>query len=241
MYLWKCWRDTRGSFFIFLGALLAAGAYGAYVKFDPFGAIAAKPMESRFVWQGLANVLLNMTVELVPVAGFILGALGVGMEFEKGTADFLLTRPRARRRFLWTSWGLGAAQMIALALLSLAGNWLTRNASSPTVFGLGSVNVRLLAAMSVLALLCYTVTCLMTTLARNSRNGTALALVAISAYTALYWWLRLWYEIKIPIFWDLLERAARTAEFPFTAVVGWLTVCLALMFVAQFRLDRAEV
>lgn len=242
MYLWKCWRDTLGTFFIFLGALLAVGAYGAYVKFDPVGWIAAKPPESRFVWQGLANVLLNMTVELAPLAGFFLGALGVGVEFEKGTADFLLTRPRARRHFLWTSWGLGAAQMIALVLLSLAANWLTRNASSPTVFGLGSVNVRLLAAMSVFALLFYSLTYLMTTLARSSRNGTALALVAFSAYAGLYWWLRLWYEIKIPVFWDLLERAFLSAAgFSLTPVAGWLTVCLALMLVAQFRLDRAEI
>ncbi len=239
MYLWKCWRDTRGSFFTLLGALLAVGAYCAYVKFDPFGWIAAKPLESRFLWQSLATALLNITVELVPAAGLFLGALGVGVEFEKGTADFLLTRPRSRRYFLWTSWGLGAAQMVVLVLVSNL--FQLARLGSRRVEGPGDF-LRSLAALCTLALLCYSVTYVMTTLARNSRNGTALAILAFSAYEGLYAWLRFWYGIYIPFFVNLFESAFHTtAGFSFAPVAGWLSVCLALMLVAQFRMERAEV
>jgi hypothetical protein len=239
MYLWKCWRDTRGSFFTLLGALLAVGAYCAYVKFDPFGWIAAKPLESRFLWQSLATALLNITVELVPAAGLFLGALGVGIEFEKGTADFLLTRPRPRAYFLWTSWALGAAQMVVLVLVGslfrLAG------LASHRVDGLGDFP-RSLVAWCTLALLFYTLTYLMTTLARNGRNGTALAIAAFGAYEGLWAWLRFWYDIHIPFFLYLFEQALRPADdFSFTSVAGWLTVCLALMLMAQYRFDRTEV
>ncbi len=239
MYLWKCWRDTRSPFLVFLGALLAVGAYCACVKFDPFGWIAAKPLESRVVWQFSADALLGTMLGVVPAAGLVLGALGVGMEFEKGTADFLLTRPRSRRYFLWTSWGLGAAQMVVLVLVSnlfrLAGLG-SRRVQGPGDF------LRPLVALCTLALLFYSLTYLMTTLARNSRNGTALALAVFACYEGLWAWLRFWYDIHIPFFVDLWQRSFHSAAgFSLTPVAGWLTVCLALMLVAQFRLERAEV
>lgn len=240
MYFWKCWRDTRNSFFTFLGALLAAGALAVCVKSDPFGWIAAKPMESRLLWQTLATALLNTAVYTVPFAGgLFLGALGVGMEFEKGTADFLLTRPRTRRYFLWTSWGLGATQMGVLVLVGslfrLAGLGFR------PLNGLGDY-FRLFAAMYTLALLCYTVTYLMTTLARNGRNGTAFAILAVVAYEGLYAWLRYWYNIRIPFFANLLDSAYLSAAgFSLAPVAGWLTVCLTLVLVAQSRFERAEV
>jgi ABC-type transport system involved in multi-copper enzyme maturation permease subunit len=240
MYLWKCWRDTRSSFFAFLSTLLAAGAYAAYVKFDPFGWIAAKPMDSRILWQSLATGLLDTTVLFVPLAGgLFLGALGVGMEFEKGTADFLLTRPRTRRYFLWTSWGLGAAQIVVLMLVGCLFR-LARLGLRP-IEGPGDF-LRSLVALCTLALFCYTVTYLMTTLSRNSRNGTALAILAITGYEGLYAWLHFWYGIEIPFFGHLLKRDSHTAAgFSLAFVAGWLAVCLALMLVAQLRFERAEV
>lgn len=240
MYLWKCWRDTRGTFFTLLAAVLAVGAFGGYVALDPFGWIAAKPLESRVVWQGSTGALVATLIGLVPFAGFFLGALGVGLEFEKRTADFLLTRPRSRRYFLWTSWGLGAAQMIALVLLSLAGIWLTRFASSP------KLSARVFAAMCVVALIIYSVTYLMTTLARNSRHGTSLGVAVFIGYSGLYVWVRLWYDTEIPlpwIPWELTFGSFRGAGalFPITAMIGWLIVCLALTLAAQLVFERAEV
>ena len=238
MYLWKCWRDTRSAFFAFLGAVLAVGAFGGYVALDPFGWIAAKPLESRAVWQFSADALLGTMLGALPAAGLWLGALGVGTEFEKGTADFLLTRPRSRGTFLWASWGLGAAQMVALVLVS---NLCQLAALGPhRVEGLGDF-LRSLVALSTEALVYYSLTYLMTTLARNSRNGTAFAVAVIVGYAGLYTWLKLWYDTRIPFFLELSLRSSHSGvDFSLT-VAGWLAVCLALAVVAQFSFERAEI
>jgi len=239
MYFWKCWRDTRGTLFALLGAVLAVGAFGAYVALDPLGWLAAKPLDARILWQYSSVALLGTMLGTAPVAGFWLGALGVGAEFEKGTADFLLTRPRARGYFLWASWAVGAAHMAALVLAAHVAQ-LTR--SDPRAFGSLWVFLRSLAALGTLALLFYTLTYLMTTLAGNSRHGIALTLGVIIVYEGLWMWLRFWYDINIPFFFDLWRAASPTSTSSLLPLVaGWLAVCLALMLAAQFRFERAEV
>lgn len=239
MYLWKCWRDTRGTFFTLLGAVLAVGAFGAYVALDPFGWIAAKPLEARTVWQFSADALLRMLLGVIPLAGFALGALGVGLEFEKGTADFLLTRSRPRWYLLWTSWGLGAAQMVVLVLVTNL--FQLARLGSHRVEGLGDF-LRPLVAFCTLGLVYYSVTYLMTTLARNGRNGTALALGVMVAYFTLFVTLREWYDTHIPFFEELVLRTFDAdAAAGFSLEAGWLAVCLALTLVAQFSFERAEV
>ena len=235
MYLWKCWRDTRSAFLGIVAGLLAVGIFGAYVQFDPFGWIAAKPESSRLLWHVVSDALGASLRELIPIAGFILGAMGVGVEFERGTADFLLTRPRSRRAFLWTSWCAGAAQILTLVPLALAITWLTRPdfpAARPGLFS------RVPLAMGTVALLIYSLTYLMTTLARNSRNGIGLSVAAITGYTFLHMWLILWRGITVPIIWELPEHPDRLDAGVW---FGWLAVCLTLMVVTQFRFERAEV
>jgi hypothetical protein len=239
MYLWKCWRDTRSAFRGFVAGLLAVGIFCMYVQFDPFGWIAAKPESSRLLWHMMSDALGAQLSKMIVIAGFILGAMGVGVEFERGTADFLLTRPRSRRSFLWTSWCLGAAQILTLVLLAHAITWLTRpdfSAARPGLVSRDSLGI------CTVALFTYSLTYLMTTLARNSRNGTGLSLAAITAYTGLHAWLRFWHGITIPLFFDLFERPDRVdAGVWFGSLLGWLAVGLALMVVAQFRFERAEV
>jgi hypothetical protein len=239
MYLWKCWRDTRSAFLGIVACLLAIGIFGAYVQFDPFGWIAARPESSRLLWHVVCDALGASLMELIAVAGLILGAMGVGVEFERGTADFLLTRPRSRRSFLWTSWCLGAAQILTLVPLALAANWLTRpdlTAARPGLFP------RVPLAMCAVALLIYSLTYLMTTLARNSRNGIGLSVAALTGYTLLHVWLILWHGITVPLVWELPQRPDRLdAGVWFGFLLGCLAVCLTLMAATQFRFERAEV
>jgi len=235
MYLWKCWRDTRSAFLGIVACLLAVGIFGAYVQFDPFGWIAANPESSRLLWHVMSDALGASLKGVIPIAGLILGAMGVGVEFERGTADFLLTRPRSRRSFLWTSWCLGAAQILTLVPLALAINWLTRPDFAADRPGLFS---RVPLAICTVALLVYSLTYLMTTLARNSRNGIGLSVAAITGYTFLHMWLILWHGITVPIIWELPAHPDRLDAGVW---FGWLVVCLTLMVVTQFRFERAEV
>ncbi len=238
-YLWKCWRDTRSTFLVLLGAILAIGALGLYVAADPFGWIAAKPPAVRAAWQTTVGALVITTLGAIPLAGFVLGAFGVGMEFEKRTADFLLTRPHSRRYFLWASWIVGASQMVSLML---AGHLAQLSRKNPNPFADMSVFLRSLLVNSVIALVVFSVTYLMTTLALNSRNGTSLAVLTVLAYMGLHVWLRLWYDVVIPTPWESLGRAGRGEQpLPFLGMAGWLAVCGACVLLAQFRLERTEV
>jgi hypothetical protein len=161
------------------------------------------------------------------------------MEFEKRTADFLLTRPRSRRYFLWASWAVGAAEMVFLVVV---GHLAQLSRKSPNPFAESSVLLRSLVVQSVIALVFFSVTYLMTTLALNSRNGTSLAVLTVIAYLGLHLWLRLWYDVVIPTPWDSLGRAGRgEMPLPILGVAGWLTVCVVFVLVAQFRIERTEV
>jgi ABC-type transport system involved in multi-copper enzyme maturation permease subunit len=240
MYLWKCWQDTRGTFLTVLGALLATGAFIAYVAFDPLGWIAAKPFDLQLKWQFAAETLQGLSLGVLPVSGLVLGALGVGTEFERRTADFLLTRPRSRRYVLWVSWGMGAAQMVALVLVNNLLRLARVGSGRYRVDSLGDFFFPV-AALSTLALVYYSLAYLMTTLARNGRNGIGLALAVMAGYTTLFLILREWYDTQIPFFVQLFARTFRpNADFPLSMVAGWLAVCLAMAVAAQFRFERAE-
>ena len=266
MHLWKCWRDTRSLFLIILSAVLVVGACDLCVAFDPFGWIAAQPSDVQVRWQMTAQALLGTMLLALPFAGLVLGALGVGAEFERGTADFLLTRPRSRRHLLWTSWALGAAQIALLVLVSnlfrLApigsgrqgvgslGDFLRpptvhRSVTLPHRYPVGSLEDFLgpVLVLCTMALVFYSLTYLMTTLARNGRNGTALALAVMVAYGSLFATLLKWYDIRIPFFpADLIQLAFPAIDSSSLAIVaGWLAVCLALTLVAQFSFERAEI
>lgn len=242
-YLWKCWRDSRSAFLFVLTAMLANSALGLYAAYDPFGWIAAKEEWPRTLWLTTTQALMLTMVGLVPVAGFVLGAVGVGTEFERRTADFLLTRPRSRRSMLWISWALGAAQMVALVILSILLVRITGHQ------GAAVKNIRGMVGMCIVALVIYSVTYLMTTLSRSSRHGLSLGLLAFIAYTGLGVWLQLWYEIKIPNMWDMVFSSGRrevldagfASDLPVSAWFGWLAVCLAMVLASQWRFERAEV
>ena len=241
MYLWKCWRDTRSTFLFVLTTILANSALGLFVHFDPFGWIAAKAEWPRTLWTTTTQALMLTMVGLTPVAGFVLGALGVGTEFEGRTADFLLTRPRSRRSLLWTSWAFGAAEMAALVILSITMVWIGHIRGA-------AVNIRGMVGMSIVALVIYSITYMMTTLTCSSRHGVSLGMLIFMAYTGLGVWLQLWYEIKIPNMWDMVFSSGRrevmsagfAGDLPVPAWFGWLAVCLLFTFVAQLAFERQE-
>lgn len=274
MYLWKCWRDTRSTFLVLLGATLAIGVFGVYVYFilgagdaervivgahgsthtvqvgveqlhviapipagahaDRYRRLTTRPDSSAVMWRAAAQSMMLSLVGIAPLAGFLLGSLGVGVEFEKRTADFLLTRPRSRRYFLWNSWGLGMVQMLALTLLVLIANWLAPFRFSPPR------SLHTVVSISIIAMVIYSVTYLTTTLARSSRNGLALSLLVFTAYGGVCVWLRYWSDIQIPIIFELLASGGRRGA-DIGIVIGWLVVALVSMLAAQFAFERQEV
>lgn len=246
MYLWKCWRDNRSTFLLVVAAVAACGAFGLFVRYDPFGWIAAKAEWPRSLWHATAQAMMLTMVGSMPIAGFVFGSNGVGAEFERRTADFLLTRPRSPRYLLWTNWSVGAAMMIALVTLSVLITWMARYEYQ----GGPARTARGLVGMWIVALTIYSVTYLMTTLARNCRNGVGLGVLVFCAYTGLYVWLKLWFAVEIPFVFQLtfssgrggfeVEDASTFLNAANIAILGWLAVCVILTYIAQFVFERQE-
>jgi ABC-type transport system involved in multi-copper enzyme maturation permease subunit len=126
VFFWNCWLKNRFRLvaYLVLGCALMLLAtlpvtmksvHGHWVWVHP--KTAADAMD---VWRfGIEHVAL-VTIFLLLFSAADLGSLGVGESSARKEYDFLLTRPRPRRHFVWTAWLAGFTQLCLLALFSLA-------------------------------------------------------------------------------------------------------------------------
>jgi hypothetical protein len=59
------------------------------------------------------------------------GQTGLGRHFHQNAGDFLFTRPRSRRYFVWSEWGFG--MLSAMLLTAILGLWFLVGGHLPTV------------------------------------------------------------------------------------------------------------
>lgn len=113
MYIWKCWRDTRWFFVVFI-------------------LIAAFPMSfEAFVTRGDTAILDAGSIAvqscfslIVTAAAYALATICAIQEFTNKTAHFLFTKPRSRAYFVWMSWLIGFSELIVVAGVNLFVGWL---------------------------------------------------------------------------------------------------------------------
>lgn len=196
---------------------------------------------SKAIWEQTADVILRTGVLLVPLAGFILGALGVGAEFDRGTIPFLLTRPRTRAHYLWQSWLVSAAEMTVLVAISIL-LFTTRIqfTSRPPAWSAEDF-FRTVAAMLVPAGVIFCTTFSFTVFLRKEQHGTNAAVAAIFSYSGLFVIIKLLFNVRLPIFWELYASAFGRSALPTLSVVSWMGVALILLFASHFSFQRAEV
>ncbi len=229
MYLWKCWRETKGAFLVFLTALGITGIF--------YFSVAYKWLRGAALEQA-ADSVLGMFLFLMPLTGFVLGALGIGQEFSMHTLPFLLTRPRGRAYFIWASWGAGALEVLIL-WLAFALLMVFRPAMPhyPVMLYTPQGALSLFVRVGVLSVFFYSLTFFFTIFFGKEQHGTNAAVGFVAVYSAVVVLLRKLYELNIPSFWDLYSGALRSVA-PISAVLGWLGVSLALIFLSS-RLFRA--
>ena len=126
MFFWNCWLRNRFRLvaYLVLGCALVLLAtlpvtmksvHGHWVWVHP--ATAADAMD---VWRyGIEHVALVL-IFLLLFSAADLGSLGMGESAAQKEYDFLLTRPRLRRHFVWTAWLAGFTELCLLALITLA-------------------------------------------------------------------------------------------------------------------------
>jgi ABC-type transport system involved in multi-copper enzyme maturation permease subunit len=120
-----CWLRNRyrlvayvviGCALVLLGTLPVTmkSVHGHWVWVHPKTVV-----DAREIWRfGIEHVLFAM-IFLLLFSAADLGSLGVGESAARKEYDFLLTRPRARRHFVWTAWLAGLSQLCVLTLIPL--------------------------------------------------------------------------------------------------------------------------
>jgi hypothetical protein len=260
VFFWNCWVRNRyrllaylasGCALVLMGTLPVTMAmrHGHWVWVHP-----RTLTDAQAVWNmGVEHVALVM-IFLLLVAGADLGSLGVGESAAQKEYDFLLTRPRRRRHFVWTAYGAGLAQLSLMALVPLAVAMVTLYALTshlcPGQLGplsLGALVASLLVFSSAFALSVAT---------GSSRTGFELAFCLIFAYYVLWevlWWMGLW----LIAFYGYHPRYGRMFYGPYAGhAYDWLLngdrvnyLCLLMMlgvsaglaFLAQIGFEKRDM
>lgn len=228
MYLWKCWRDTRWFFVVFL-------------------AIAALPMPmaafaSRFstaIRDAGASAFQNTFTMVVTAVAYALATICAIQEFTDKTAHFLFTKPRSRSYFVWASWMVGFAELLGVASVSLLVGWRVlahygvsafTDAPSHDVAPLNFVEAVVCASLA------YALTFTLAAILRSGLKGLGASLGLLAGVVWIVEMLQIRWGIDLPL------PAQQIGRLPI-ALSECLWLILALLFVcaAQVVVERAEI
>jgi ABC-type transport system involved in multi-copper enzyme maturation permease subunit len=242
MYFWKCWRETRVSFYVFLliGVTLAA----FLLKIMEFTGELPPKQLFALAWV----MLVFASSALLPLAGISFGATGISEEFAHKTAEFLLTKPRSIRYFVWTAWTANAVQFLALtgSMILVGASILSWRCHASVT---GSLLLAFVPAL-VITFLLFGVTYLLGVLHKNGRNGFLSSLGVVIAFPMICLTLEHFWHIHLPSPADmypvgmseLISHPELASTLPrFWPSVGWSLVALACPFIAQLVLERTEL
>lgn len=225
MYFWKCWRDTRRAFSIYL-ILAVAGTLLWFIGMSHGllrASVGAAPEEA--LWFLVVSGGLALGLPFAAMMGLGLGSSSVGTEIGGEGGDFLMTRPRSRKYFVWAGWTVGLAEivvllcvvtLVALAVLYYEGGPIWRYMPVATHFGsashssiggeAGAVSLLLavvdipLLLMSVVitATVVHGLTYFMSVLTRSGRRAVTYSLALILAFWTSANLLNHWEHVSLP-------------------------------------------
>jgi ABC-type transport system involved in multi-copper enzyme maturation permease subunit len=254
MYLWKYWRDTRRGVFVYLGVLIWIVLFWMYAIYraNRLHNIGGDPL---ILWAMMVGVTFSFVYLCAIVMGLILGTSNVGADFAKGTAEFLLTRSRSRRYFVWTGWLTGMAELLSLMIVTgfivvgataFATGPVWRRVPSPIRFQVDQDFIdipKMVLAAVLMAALVFGLTYFMSVLLKSSQRGVIASLGILTAYQAVNVILKDWARISLPSL-DLMERAYASETWhlsPQVVMLFWAVLALAFPFAAQVALDRKDI
>jgi hypothetical protein len=247
-YIRKCWRDTAPAFFLFLGLSLLL----AFFTMKDRAPNSAPP----------GNVLLTILEawrELglgFGLSGCALALRSVGTDVSRGFGDFLFTRPRSRKYFVWAGWAVGVAQILSIvmsvsllvvAILYQESGSFWRSLPATVVFKqqVVAVDVALLmASVLVFGMAAYSATYFVS-VATKGRSA-ALVMCLIFLYDSLGS-PQGWGHVPLP---SLLVRPyyavmpqqfsnAHTIEI--CTLIAWIVCAVAFAFAAQLVFERSDI
>jgi len=248
MYFWKCWRDGRSRFTLYLIVVpvtcvlftIILATQGPFITVGKRGPVSGGAQ----LWSQVATIILGGVVSLIILlAALTLAVASIGEEYKEKTLDFLLTRPRPRRYWVWTCWSVGVCEILGLVFAGVVGTFGALTYVSGYVY-----TWRLLVTtlpLFVGAVAVYSLTYLLTMLTRSSERGLSygLGILFIDLFLPLagdYW------HVHLPSVMSLMHAGcgwatSNSVAFPLGNLVLYIVVALAFPLAAQLVLERAEV
>jgi ABC-type transport system involved in multi-copper enzyme maturation permease subunit len=248
MYVWKWWRESRNRIITHLTLLVSTAVLFAIMAVAMHERSAdTGPVPPLEIWR--ASLIMFGSV-VVFFAGLGLGGSGIGEEFAQGTMEFLLTRPRRRRYFVWAGWATGAVELFIIIALAVLASFVTLAYATKS-----AANWKLLLVivpLFVFGAVVYGLTYFMTALLKNGRAGLSTSLGLFVLYcllpvaVGLPWVIAFLHrKINLPTPLDVLMASKWAtipgAHFPVLATLGWCLVALAFPLASQLLFERAEL
>jgi hypothetical protein len=228
MYVWKCWRETRGFFVI---AVVIAAAM------MPVAAVVTKGtgLVQEF---GPSAVLSNFAL-LGAIAALGMGVLGALEKFSDRTAHFLFTKPRSRGYFVWAGWAVGCVELFVIVLVNLLTGWVTLSHYSKNPFHsalFGSITAPQIVENLIFFFYTYSLTYSLTAVLRNGLKGLGASMAIVLGFPLFEIAIRWRWKINLPIPTDRIGTLPMgVSEFV------WIIVALCFVLAGQVVVERAEV
>jgi ABC-type transport system involved in multi-copper enzyme maturation permease subunit len=229
MYLWKCWRDTRSFFLVFL--IIAAIVMP----------VAAVVCLGTHLVEDFGTSAFASTFGLILTAVALgLGAIGAVHEFAEKTAHFLFTKPRSRAYFIWAGWGVGFAEFLAIAAINFLAGWATLSHYSKNPFHStlnGSLTAQNFLGPLIFCVWAYCLTYSLTVLLRNGLKGLGASMAIVFGLPFFAAAIRWRWHIELPLFPGL-----PLGNLPL-AISNIIWILIAMLFVlgAQIVVERTEI
>jgi ABC-type transport system involved in multi-copper enzyme maturation permease subunit len=231
MYLWKCWRDTRWFFVVFL-------AIGALPM--PMAAIASHHGSAILDAGPLA--FQNTFVMVVTAVAYALATICAIQEFTDKTAHFLFTKPRSRGYFVWTSWIVGFTELLIVAAVNLFVGWRVLAHYGVSAFsdagprGWNLVSPQSFIEAAVYACFAYAVTFALAAILRSGLKGLGASLGLLAGMVGVSGALQIRWKVYLPV------PPRQIGHLPLAlSECAWIMLALLFVLAAQLVVERAEI
>ena len=228
MYVWKCWRDTRWFFFVFLG-----------IAALPMPMMALASRSGADIVDAGSIGFQNEFVAIVTAVAYALATLCAIQEFTDKTAHFLFTKPRSRSYFVWVSWLVGFAELLGVAGVNLLIGWRVLAHYGVSILAGAArraVSPREFVEAIVYASFAYAFTFALTVTLRNGLKGLGASLGIMAGMLGVAAALQLRWKIDLPLPPQQIGHLSIAVSECVWIILTLLFVCLA-----QFVVERAEI
>jgi len=180
---------------------------------------------------------------LTTIWALALGSASLGEEFQKGTAEFLLSRPRRRWYWVWIGWAAGVCEMAVAAFVVVGATLGTLAWFSGYVY-----TWRILAAalpITIGGAAIYGLAYFLTVVARSRGQGLSYSIGIMFIHILLPAAVQRYWHIHVPSIMEFMGHASKsigTGSGPSHAgaYLGWTLVALAFPLATQLLVERAE-